>query len=502
MITDKIIKPNKLACIVGLVCTGMLPALAYSADQDDGAANENRVIVTGSRIRQVQEEGNAPVMILTRDELTQSGFTSIADILQRLPAAGSALNSRYNSSGNFGMPSDGGGVGAGSAEVDLRNLGSKRTLVLVNGKRWVNNSSASGLGRAVDLNTIPMAVIEQIEILEDGASSIYGSDAMAGVVNIITRKDFDGMEMSYYGGQYDVGDGKTNNIEMSFGSSSEKHNFFFGLSYRDQESVSAADRSLASTPKPGGLGRHGSSATPEGRYLYIDANGNLVNVTINPGVTNPTFDPNNPGGPNDDFHAWSNADRFNYAAYNLYVTPSTSTNLFAQGNYEIAEDTNFNFTAMYNKRKSKNQAAPEPIFIGPEAGTGNAYADGVVIDVTNPYNPFGVTLDSSNFIFAGRRPIENGPRQYFQDVDTLHVAAGLDGVFEPSGNPFYWDVNWSWSKNQASQLKTGALNARRINLALGPVAACNADPLCVPLNIFWYWQHDARNVELYFICAT
>ncbi|MCW8880650.1 MAG: TonB-dependent receptor [Kangiellaceae bacterium] len=513
MTTRTSYRRSTLSILVASTCS--LVAAPTWAAEEESAQEENKVIVTGSRIRQVQTEGVAPILTLTREDIDKSGMTSIADLLQRLPAAGSALNSRYNSSGNFGMPSDGGGVGAGSAEVDLRNLSSKRTLVLVDGKRWVNNSSASGLGRAVDLNTIPVSVIERVEILEDGASSIYGSDAIAGVVNIITRKDFDGAEISFYGGQYGEGDGETTSVEMSFGSTSDKHSFFLSLSHKDQEEVSAADRSLASTPKPGGMGRHGSSATPGGRFLFSlpgDQTATTGSICSYDAAGDETFCNITADGAADsyaDFHAWSNADRFNYAQFNLYVTPNSTTNIFAQGTYELTSDTNFNYRAMYNSRESKNQAAPEPMFIGPDAGTGNAYADNVVIDVTNPYNPFGATLDSSNFIFAGRRPIEAGPREYFQDVDTYHFGVGLDGVIDTGDNAYYWDANWSWSENQASQIKHGALNARRISLALGPVAACNADPLCVPLDIFGvgsitqemldyisFVQHDFSKISL------
>jgi iron complex outermembrane receptor protein len=113
-------------------------------------------------------------------------------VLQRLPGSGGALNSRFNNSGNFGNPPDGGGVGAGAAEVDLRYLGSRRVLVLVDGLRYVNGASASGVPGSVDLNSIPEGMIERVEVLQTGASSIYGSDAIAGVVNIITRRDQDG----------------------------------------------------------------------------------------------------------------------------------------------------------------------------------------------------------------------------------------------------------------------------------------------------------------------
>ena len=123
----------------------------------------------------------------TGADIARTGLTSIAEVLQRLPSSGGALNSRFNNSGNFGNPPDGGGVGAGAAEVDLRYLGSRRTLVLVDGLRFVNAASASGVPGSVDLNAIPDGMIERVEVLQGGASAIYGSDAIAGVVNIITK---------------------------------------------------------------------------------------------------------------------------------------------------------------------------------------------------------------------------------------------------------------------------------------------------------------------------
>jgi iron complex outermembrane receptor protein len=129
-----------------------------------------------------------PVTIIDRDAINKTGLANVGDLLQRLSTSGKALNAKFNSSGNFGYPPDGGGIGAGSAQVDLRNLESKRVLVLVDGLRWVNESSASGVSGSSDLNTIPLSIVDHIEVLEDGASAIYGSDAIAGVVNVITRK--------------------------------------------------------------------------------------------------------------------------------------------------------------------------------------------------------------------------------------------------------------------------------------------------------------------------
>src|SRR5690606_25759130 len=140
--------------------------IAVAQDSGQTATTLDRVEVTGSRIRQVDAETSQPILVLDRQAIEQSGRTSVADLLQTITTNG-----------------------AGSAGVDLRGLGSSRTLVLVNGRRWV-----SSLGGSVDLNTIPSAMVERVEILKDGASSIYGSDAIAGVVNLITRQDFDGAE--------------------------------------------------------------------------------------------------------------------------------------------------------------------------------------------------------------------------------------------------------------------------------------------------------------------
>ena len=118
------------------------------------------------------------------------------DVLQRIPSAAGGLNTKVNNSGNLGNPPDGGGVGAGSATIDLRYLGANRTLVLVDGLRFVNGTSASGIPGSVDLNTIPINMIDRIEVLQAGASPLYGSDAIAGVVNVITVQQQRGLRAS------------------------------------------------------------------------------------------------------------------------------------------------------------------------------------------------------------------------------------------------------------------------------------------------------------------
>lgn len=481
-------KPNALYLGVSFALASMV-AIPSALAQSEEVKELDRVSVTGTRIKKVEMEGQTPIQTISREQIDRSGLNSIADVLQQITASGSALNTKFNSSGNFGFPPDGGGVGAGAATVDLRHLGSKRVLVLVDGIRWVNESSASGVGGVVDLNTIPLAIVDRIEVLEDGASSIYGSDAIGGVVNIITRRDYEGLGLTLNYGEYEEGDGEKGSMDLSFGGKGENYSFFLGASYNDQKQVASNTREQSSFPKPGTGLAFGSSGTPGGRYIFTDPNtAASFNLTPNAGVSSPVYNPAETGCTRtDDYHCFTTADRFNFAQFNLLLTPSRRKSLFGQAIFDLSDNTRFYFRSLYNSRLSVNQAAPEPIFLGPAAGTGNPYADAIVISATNPYNPFGFDLNSAtNLTLIGRRPIEGGPRVFEQDVETFYTAAGFEGSFEVGNRVLYWDVNAMHSTNEANQTNYGSYNIRRINQALGPVAVCNADPQCVPLDIFGF----------------
>src|SRR5215211_6746904 len=127
--------------------------------------SNEEIVITGSRIRRDPLNQNAPVVFVDKTAIDKTGLSAVADVLQRIPSAAGGLNTKVNASGNLGNPPDGGGVGAGSATIDLRYLGSNRTLVLVDGLRFVNGTSASGIPGSVDLNTIPVNMIDRIEVL-------------------------------------------------------------------------------------------------------------------------------------------------------------------------------------------------------------------------------------------------------------------------------------------------------------------------------------------------
>lgn len=472
-------------------------AIAQQATTGEGATLEE-IVVTGSRIRQNPLEVATPVQTLSDVDIKRTGDVAIGDFLQRLPISGSAINRTNNSSGNLGFPPDGGGIGAGATEIDLRYLGSKRVLVLVDGKRWVKGSSGSGVAGSVDLNTIPAGAISRVEILQDGASPIYGSDAIGGVVNIITKKDFEGFNATAYTGAYGQGDGWTQDYDLSWGAKTEKARLFFDVTYAKQNSVNSGDRAISSQPIFGAIPQAGgSSATPQGRFRFLDPRGDfdgdgepdVLSLTLNNGINNtgapgglPRYDPNNPNSL--DFHNFATADRFNFSPYNYLSTPNSRLNLFAKAEYDLTENIVFRVTGTYNNRKSTNQAAPEPLFLGSDSGSG-FYLTNVFIPANHPYNPFGIDLDGqSNLILLGRRPIEAGPRIFKQNVNTWLVTGTLEGKLNFGSRSIFWDANITWGKNSASQRKFNGFNARKLALALGPVANCNATPGCVPFNIF------------------
>ena len=448
------------------------------------------IVITGSRIRQNPLDMRTPLQSLSASDIEESGQIALADFLQQLPIAGSAINRANNSSGNLGFPPDGAGIGAGSSEIDLRYLGSKRVLVLVDGHRWVRGSSASGVAGAVDLNTIPVNAIKRIEILQDGASAIYGSDAIAGVVNIITNDDYEGLDLSAYYGAYDEGDGESYEYSLSFGAGGDNSRVFVAASYTEQGSVSAGDRDISTYPIAG-VPIGASSGTPQGRFAFYEPrNGDaFTSITLNDGVLNdgganiPTYDPLNPNS--GDFHDFALADRFNYQPFNHLITPNERVNLFMKGEYDFSEDVTLRLTAAFTNRRSENQAAPEPLFAGPGGG-GGAWMEAINFHVDNPYNPFGISIGPNEIQdgFVTRRPIEAGPRVFNQNVDTWYLAAALDGELEMGGNDWYWDVFASWSQNQANQRKTGAFNATKLFTAVGDPVVCAATPNCVPFNWF------------------
>jgi outer membrane receptor protein involved in Fe transport len=448
-----------------------LPAMLAShatAQDDEGSRALDRVEVTGTRIKRTDFEGPAPVTVIDREAIERSGHARLGDLLQELTASGSAINTAFNS------PDQG---GDGGVRVSLRNLGPERTLVLVNGRRWVKATTQAGVANAADLSTIPAAAVDRIEVLTGGASSVYGSDAIAGVINIITRKNYTGTSASAQYGQTSEGDGEEEAYSFTIGRGDDSSNLLLNLSHTKQEEVMAADRRISRVPQFGadtfgGPISRGSSATPEGRFVFTNPDtGETVDLTRDPGTGAPAIG---------DFRAFDGtADRFNFAPDNYLQIPLEQSSAYMQATHEFSPSVRFFTEAFYNRRESTQLQAPVPIFMG----SGGILPLDVGVSADNPYNPFGFDLDPrENLILIGRRFVEAGTRNYNGKVDTWRWTGGLDGTFQIGSRPFDWDVSYTFSRSERNATIENLLNHDRLARALGPVDQCTGE--CVPFNIF------------------
>ncbi len=474
-----IVKKNALAKAVNFALVSGVVAASFSSASyaaEEAATKVERIEVTGSRIKRTDMEGASPVLVMTRDDIAATGQVSIGDILQQIPAAGAALNTAFNNGGN------------GATNMDLRNLGAQRTLVLVNGRRWI-----AGMDSTVDLNSIPTSAIERIEVLKDGASAVYGSDAIAGVINIITRKDFQGVEVSAYGGENaSEHDGRQYTAEMTIGVTGDKGGMLFNVSHVTQDPIWAGDRDISD---------EGYSSTGPNTRLQIDPS--ILNAANQAGLAS-RYNLNSVGkydlmtmegtGVNSSLDSFRNrqsgyADAYNYAPDNYLVTPQNRNAFYFQGYYDLADNLRFVSDFMMTNRKSGQELAPMPVTLGSQFGASGAKVD---ISADNIYNPFGETLygDVSRAVEAGyssdyvpyamqRRMLEAGSRQYDQNDTTYRAMVGFEGSF---GDTWSWDFHYIYGQNDQTEYTTGLLNLTRMNQALG--SNCSAASGCVALNLF------------------
>ena len=481
--------PNaiRFALFVGAASTASVGnALAQDQDQDS-AATLDRIEVTGSRIKRVDVETSQPVFILNREDILRNGQVSIGDILQDLTVSGSSLNTTFNNGGD------------GSTTIDLRNLGANRTLVLVNGKRWVTS-----LGGSVDLNTIPVAAIERVEILKDGASAIYGSDAVAGVVNIILRRDFDGLTVSSYYGENEEGDGEQQSHDFLFGATTDRSSVMVGAQYVKQEPIFAGDREISAVPLfpfPGGNTVAGaSSTTPFGRFWFINDAGSVTRtVTLRR--------EGQAGTSPEDFKSFNGlTDGHNFAPQNFLVTPQERVSLFTSASFDIFDNVRAFANVLYNERRSSQELASMPIVGGLITG---GRGGSVFISPDNVFNVLDDAFPGEELIGFQFRPLIE-PRRFSQDVDTFYINYGFDGVFNFAGRSFSWDIGYIYTDNEDRQLTTGLFDWNRIERGLGPsfindqgVAQCGtaANPIplagpsgCVPLNFFQGTENFTREM--------
>jgi len=454
-----------LALIAALSCaTAGASADEPPPNKEAAPAQLEQILVTGSHISGIDLETQHPILTIDRAEIERSGLTNLSDIAQAIVANGPTLNRNINNGGN------------GEQLVNLRSLGPNRTLVLLNGQRFVTD-----IDGAVDLSTIPLAIVDHIEVLLDGASAIYGSDAIAGVINIITRRDFDGGEFGAYYGQNDYDDGVRRAYDLSFGHKAESWSASAGIEYSKDDPIFAGNRAISAVPIFGlPPGFTGSPYTP---YSWLVPDSTLYSCGFCP----VRLIDGRPGTSPGDFRAVDfNSDSYNYAPLNYLQTPQERRAVFAQGRYELSPGLALNADFLFSQRKSSQQIAPPDIQI--DATTpGN---ESITIATNNAYNPFGEPID-----FAVRRFTEAGPRIFDQTNDAQRAHLGADGTFSLAQREFTWGADVSSTRSDTRELAGPYADDRKLALALGPsffdsanVAHCGTPDAiiegCVPLDLF------------------
>lgn len=440
--------------VSGIVFLGaFIVPFSGAVAQEQEALEE--ITVTGSRIGRTDAMSMNPMTTLSESDLKISGHSTLEDFLQNVPSVGQ---------GDFGSTVNNGNPGL--ASVSLRGLGPTRTLILIDGQR----PAAAGTNGFVDLNVVPSAMVERIEVLRDGASTIYGSDAIGGVINIITKKDFEGAAIDLQFDTTSESDGDQYNLSLVIGGGSDRGHFMLGGQVTDREQILQ--------------GARGFSAQALGEEL--DANGNTIVVPFGSGTAYPANITATAGPESAPGQSWvvdagtgltrpfTSADSFNFAASSIMVTPQKVISAFGSGSYDLIEDGGFtsvtaSISANFSNRESKQLLAPVGTFWQP------------IVPATNPDNPFGNALCASDpncstpqGVIIARRLRETDGRGFFQDVASWRISTGFEGVFS---NEWTWQANYTYAHWSDAQADQGRINTPRAETMMDP-ALCAADPAC------------------------
>ena len=482
--------------ISALAGTSALPVFAQDTEIE-------QIVVTGSRIKMANIEGTSPVTQVTSADIATQGVTRVEDLINQLPQAFAAQNANVSNGSS------------GTATVSLRGLGSNRTLVLIDGRRMPYGTPSDP---AADLNQIPAAMVERVEILTGGASAVYGSDAIGGVVNFIMKKDFEGVQFDAQYGFYQHennfgGDGavkltdviagraKTNpsqfrkpgnvvtdgggtefNVIMGVNTEDGRGNITAYAGVRDNDEVLQRDRdysgcSLSATRDSDLSHRCGGSATSYPGYFYTAGSAFTVDST-----TGNTFRPFSAG-----------TDLYNFGPSNHYQRPDRRYSLGAMGHYELTEHADVYTQLMFTDYSSIAQIAPGGNFFNSNSvNCANPFLSAQQVGVLG-CTAADVAANNSATLYVARRNVEGGGRQQAFENSSFRSLLGVRGAITDTWD---YDASVQYSKVKADQRTLNYFKIDNIQRSLNVVAdpttgapVCmsaldGTDPACVPYNIF------------------
>ncbi len=469
---------GRAASPVALALALSLGGVAHAQDaaptqaEDTQAEDGGVIVVTGSRIARTDLTSPVPVAVVSSEEIQRSGAANIQDVLADLPAVGQNIS---RTSTNFST------TGNGQASVNLRNLGSSRTLVLVNGRRYVAGIPGTSI---VDLNTIPTDLIKQVEVVTGGASAQYGSEAIAGVVNFILDDEFEGLRLHGQATISDKGDAPRQLLSAVAGKSfaDGRGHIVLSGSYDNDEGLRSRNRSFSAVDNP-----NRSSFNAQGLFstdgLFSSANGNTF-----------TYDSFNNLKP----YQSANIDGYNRNADRYLAVPVERYLGSAMAKFEISPAATVYGEFQYAKSKSRSSLEPQAV-----ADTDLLYADGTSfagIPITNPFIPTAIRnqmiAEGVTTLSFRRRSNDIFDRSNQNDREMWRAVAGIRGDL---GSGLQYDLYYTHGETRditKSGTVFGPEYANALNAVAGPngpVCSINVDanpnnndPNCVPINIFGF----------------
>lgn len=455
------------------------------AQQTGAEPQLEEITVTGTRIKRADIDTASPVTVIDREAIMAQGITDVGNLIQRMPSM---------SGTPIGTTTNNGNTEEGAVEIDLRGMGPARTVTLINGQRTVDGG---------DYTTIPAIMIERVEILKDGASAVYGADAVAGVVNIITRTDFEGLNIDVQTADFfDMDSGVQNSIGLIAGTTFDRGNFVFGAEYVDQEEAFQRDApwdffqgsyyiyypsDFGCESNPTSCTFFGSSRIPESRLNFLS---NGLFLVPSPGAVMVPHD----------------GRTYNYAPVNYIQTPYSRANYFGDGTFELTDKVAFNASIRGTNRRSDQELAPlpydtniDPGFSGVFNGapyTGVSDQNFYLRDAIDRYNAANGTALPYEPLTNARRRMTETPRHFSQELTQYQVVLGLDGTV----SDYDWEVVYNRGYRSMVNNDLGQFSGVRLQNALGPSADLDGDGSpecytdlsdpstlivgCVPLNMF------------------
>ncbi|WP_292119670.1 TonB-dependent receptor [Brevundimonas sp.] len=481
--------------LFGAIMIGATPVIAQEATPPVGT-DVSEIVVTGSRIRQANLTTTSPVTQVTSEDIAASGVSRIEDMVTQLPQAFASQNSTVSNGAS------------GTATVSLRNLGASRTLVLIDGRR-MGYGSPNDI--AADLNQIPGSLVERIEVLTGGASAVYGSDAVAGVVNFIMKKDFEGIQLDAKYGFYQHNndyDG-VGNIREAIAARAETNASQFQLPNDNVIDGESRDVTLTmGVSSPDGRGNLTAYAGYRSNNAVLQANRDYSACTITAPSSGDTYDcggssTSYPGrfiastgsytlGENQTFVPYSASENaYNYGPMNYYQRPDERYTFGAFGHYQINDHAEAYAQLMFTDYSSVAQIAPSGDFFN----TSTINCDNPLMSAqqatTIGCTAANIAAGDSVSLLIGRRNVEGGGRQDVLNYESYRAVGGVRGEIS---NGWDYDVTGQFSKVRLSRVYTNDFSVTRLTRALDVVsvdgvATCRSvvdgtDPNCVPYDIF------------------